>query len=113
VANGTTPASDPLTDAQCSTLNSVLLNAEDKLNKCVQATQQPKTSAVDQNCQAFETQFSSYRSQLNAVLPVSALLDPANRIGELKARSETLWLVYGERFLPSVPLGGYTPLPQQ
>ncbi len=101
------PASDPLTDAQCSTLNSVLLNAEDKLTKCVTATQQPKTSAVDQNCQAFNSQFSSYRSQLNAVPPALAQLDPANRIGELKARSETLWLVYGERFLPSVPLGGF------
>ena len=62
---------------------------------------------MDQNCQAFETQFASYRSQLSAVLPASAQLDPANRIGELKARSETLWLVYGERFLPSVPLGGF------
>jgi len=112
-ADDTTPASDPLTDAQCSTLNSVLLNAEDKLTKCVTATQQPKTSAVDQNCQAFNSQFSSYRSQLNAVPPAKpvppalAQPDPANRIGELKARSETLWLVYGERFLPSVPLGGF------
>jgi hypothetical protein len=112
-ASPTAPASDPLTDAQCSTLNSVLLNAEDKLSKCVQATQQPKTSAVDQNCQAFDSQFSSYRSQLNAIPPASATLDPANRIGELKARAETLWLVHVERFLPSVPLGGYTPLPQQ
>jgi hypothetical protein len=107
-ATSTLPASDPLTDGQCATLNSVLLNAQDKLNKCVAATQQPKTSAVDQNCQAFETQFSSYRSQLGAVPAASATLDPANRIGELKARAETLWLVYGERFLPSVPLGGYT-----
>ena len=107
-ATSTLPASDPLTDGQCATLNSVLLNAQDKLNKCVAATQQPKTSAVDQNCQAFETQFSSYRSQLGAVPAASATLDPANRIGELKARAETLWLVYGERFLPSVPMGGYT-----
>jgi hypothetical protein len=111
-ATSTLPASDPLTDGQCATLNSVLLNAQDKLNKCVAATRQPKTSAVDQNCQAFETQFSSYRAQLGAVPAASAMLDPANRIGELKARAETLWLVYGERFLPSVPLGGYTPLPQ-
>jgi hypothetical protein len=107
-ATSTLPASDPLTDGQCATLNPVLLNAQDKLNKCVAATRQPKTSAVDQNCQAFETQFSSYRSQLGAVPAASATLDPANRIGELKARAETLWLVYGERFLPSVPMGGYT-----
>jgi hypothetical protein len=117
-ATSTLPASDPLTDSQCASLNSVLLNAQDKLNKCVAATRQPKTSAVDQNCQAFETQFSSYRAQLAAIPAVAATLDPArtldpaNRIGELKARAETLWLVYGERFLPSVPLGGYTPLPQ-
>jgi hypothetical protein len=106
------PGSDPLTDGQCATLNSVLLNAEDKLQKCIQATQQPKTSAVDQNCQSFETQFSAYRSQIDAIMPATAVLDPANRIGELQARAETLWLVYRERFLPSVPLGGYTPLPQ-
>jgi len=117
-ATSTLPASDPLTDGQCASLNSVLLNAQDKLNKCVAATRQPKTSAVDQNCQAFETQFSSYRAQLAGVPAVAATLDPAktldpaNRIGELKARAETLWLVYGERFLPSVPMGGYTPLPQ-
>jgi hypothetical protein len=106
-ATSTLPGSDPLTDGQCATLNSVLLNAQDKLNKCVSATQQPKTSAVDQNCQAFATQFSSYRTQLGDVLAVSAMLDPANRIGELKARAETLWHVYDKRFLPSVPVGGF------
>ena len=63
---------------------------------------------MDQNCQAFETQFSAYRSQLAAIGPATAILDPANRIGGLKARSETLWHVYVERFLPSVPQGGFS-----
>lgn len=106
-----TATSDPLSDSVCSSLGSTLLNAEDKLAKCIAATQQPKTSAVDQNCQAFETQFSAYRSQLAAIGPASATLDPANRIGGLKARSETLWHVYVERFLPSVPQGGFSQLP--
>lgn len=106
-----TATSDPLSDSVCSSLGSTLLNAEDKLAKCIAATQQPKTSAVDQNCQAFETQFSAYRSQLAAIGPASATLDPANRIGGLKARSETLWHVYVERFLPSVPQGGFSPSP--
>ena len=100
--------SDPLSNSTCSSLGSSLLNAEDKLTKCIAATRQPKTSAVDQNCQAFETQFSAYRSQLAAIGPATAILDPANRIGGLKARSETLWHVYGERFLPSVPQGGFS-----
>lgn len=100
--------SDPLSNSTCSSLGSSLLNTEDKLTKCIAATRQPKTSAVDQNCQAFETQFSAYRSQLAAIGPATATLDPANRIGGLKARSETLWHVYVERFLPSVPQGGFS-----
>lgn len=104
--------SDPLlagsSSSVCPTLNASLLNADDKLAKCVGATRQPKTSAVDQNCQAFEIQFSAYRAELAGILAATPELDPANRIGGLKARSQTLWYVYQNRFLPSVPKGGFT-----
>jgi hypothetical protein len=100
------PGSLPL--PSCDGLNGSYDNTLDKLGKCLLATQQPKTSALDQNCQAFEIQFGSYQMQVEA-LHARPDFDPANRIGELKARLTTIWLLYQERFLPSVPLGGYTP----
>jgi hypothetical protein len=105
-ANVDAPGSLPLPG--CSGLNGDYDNTLDKLGKCLLATQQPKTSALDQNCQAFEIQFGSYQTQVEA-LPARPDFDPANRIGELKGRLTTIWLLYRERFLPSVPEGGYTP----
>ena len=100
------PGSRPLTN--CDTLNASYDNTLDKLGKCVLATQQPKTSALDQNCQAFEIQFDSYQAEVLDLDPNPGF-DPANRIGELETRLATIWRLYKERFLPSVPLGGYTP----
>ena len=105
-SNVDAPGSLPL--PSCGGLNGSYDNTLDKLGKCLLATQQPKTSALDQNCQAFEIQFGSYQTQVEA-LPARPDFDPANRIGELKARLTTIWLLYQERFLPSVPPGGYTP----
>jgi hypothetical protein len=79
-----------------------LTSTADKLNKCVLATYDPKTSAVDQNCNAFETQFTSYRNTVKALMPFGT--DPANRVGELAARSDVIWYIYQEHFLPSVTL---------
>lgn len=105
-SNVDAPGSLPL--PACGGLDGGYDNTLDKLGKCLLATQQPKTSALNQNCQAFEIQFGSYQAQVEALAPRPAF-DPANRIGELKARLTTLWLLYEERFLPSVPTGGYTP----
>lgn len=100
--------SAPLAAAACANLAASLLNAEDKLTKCIAAARQPKQSAADQNCRSFEVQFAAYRGALDAIGPASPALDPANRIGELKARAQTLSHVYFERFLPSIPAGGFT-----
>lgn len=100
--------SAPLAAAACANLAASLLNAEDKLGKCIAAARQPKQSAADQNCRSFEVQFAAYRSALDAIGPAPPALDPANRIGELKARALTLSHVYFERFLPSIPAGGFT-----
>ena len=105
-SNVDAPGSQPLVN--CATLNQSFDNTLDKLGKCVLATQQPKTSALDQNCNAFEVQFASYQSEVLALTPRPAF-DPANRIGELETRLATIWRLYRERFLPSVPEGGYTP----
>jgi hypothetical protein len=100
------PGSVPL--PSCGVINASYDNTLDKLGKCIDATRQPKTSALDQNCNAFEVQFGAYQAEVEALLPRPDF-DPANRIGELKARLTTIWLLYHDRFLPSVPMGGYTP----
>lgn len=106
VADVDAPGSLPL--PSCGVLNGSYDNTLDKLGKCIDATRQPKTSALDQNCNAFEVQFGSYQAEVEALRPRPDF-DPANRIGELKARLTTIWLLYRERFLPSVPEGGYAP----
>jgi hypothetical protein len=105
-SNVDAPGSLPL--PSCGVINASYDNTLDKLGKCIDATRQPKTSAVDQNCNAFEVQFAAYQSEVVALDPRPEF-DPANRIGELEARLRTIWLLYHDRFLPSVPQGGYTP----
>jgi hypothetical protein len=95
----------PLSSASCSTLDATWLNGKDKLDKCWAATQLPKTSAGDQNCQAFLTQFTSFGNTLAGAPVVGP--DPANRKGELQARAATLLHVYQQRFVPSIPAGGF------
>lgn len=103
VDSGTNGA--PLSSTSCTALQSSWLNTRDKLDKCVEASTHPKTSAGAQNCQAFETQFAGYVSTLKSQLRQGS--DPANRIGELVARTDVLWHVYATHFLPSVPDGGF------
>jgi hypothetical protein len=95
----------PLSSSSCSTLQSAWLNTRDKLDKCVDASTHPKTSAGAQNCQSFEMQFASYVSTLKSQPRQGS--DPANRIGELIARTDVLWHVYKTHFVPSVPDGGF------
>ena len=106
------PGGELVSLSACSTLRADYLNAKDKLDKCWSATQQPKTSAGNQNCQAFESQLSGFQAAVEALPPNPA--DIANRIGELKARTVRIIYLNGERFAPSVPDGGYVepqPLP--
>jgi hypothetical protein len=102
------PGSFPLTS--CGGLNTSYDVTWDKLDKCIRATQQPKISLLDQNCRSFEVQFESYRAQVDG-LGANPAFDPANRIGEMQARLGSFWLLYRDRALPSVPPGGFTPLP--
>jgi hypothetical protein len=105
----------PLSGATCSSLASNWLNARDKLNKCLEATQQPKNSSLSQNCQAFNSQFTQYLNVLNSAVVNGAVVnglqtgDVANRLGELKARANVFWHVYNDQLLPSVPPGGFLP----
>jgi len=95
----------PLSGASCSALNADWLNAKDKLDKCWDAMQQPKQSAGNQNCQAFVSQLNNFESALNGVTIFGP--DPANRVGELKARMFVIWHLYEERVVPSIPEEGF------
>ncbi|MBT8097626.1 MAG: hypothetical protein HKP32_12085 [Woeseia sp.] len=99
--NGTAP----LSLSTCATLNAKHVNAKDKLEKCWDATQQPKQSAGSQNCQAFVSQLTSFSNTL-ALAPQNPN-DVANRKGELQARVEVLFHLYFERFEPSIPAAGF------
>jgi hypothetical protein len=95
----------PLSASSCSTLNATWLNGKDKLDKCWEATQQPKQSSGSQNCQAFVSQLTGFSNTLAGVASFGP--DPANRKGELRARVETLFHLYEERFFPSIPAAGF------
>lgn len=103
VANtGMLPANQPVSPGTCTGLANSLTSTTDKLNKCVLATYDPKTSAIDQNCNAFETQFSNYLTTVNSLSPFGT--DPANRVGELAARADVIWYIYQKHFLPAFSL---------
>lgn len=101
VANGG-PA--PITASVCGTLANTWSNGKFKLDKCINAAFQPKQSAGDENCQAFVSQLTNYRTQLPTTTAPS---DVANRLGELKVRVDVIRHVFDTRFLPSIPTGGF------
>jgi len=95
----------PLSAASCSTLNADWLNAKDKLDKCWDAMQQPKESSGNQNCQAFVSQLNNFENTLDGTMLFG--IDPANRKGELKARTLVIRHLYDERVVPSIPADGF------
>lgn len=104
----------------CGAVRGQVDNLIDKLHKCWDATMQPKQSSGDQNCQAFDSQLGNLQATLENVSlagDVSAgqpdARDPANRLGELKARAATMRHVFETRFMPSLPDSGFQePQPQ-
>jgi hypothetical protein len=107
-------ANQPLSPSVCSGLATDWLNGLDKLNKCITAATDPKTSAADQNCQSFVSQVKGYRSRvatanLNWFGDSSIIPDKANRRGELEARVDVILHIFSDQFLPSIPLGGFPP----
>lgn len=88
----------------CTQLSSTRENAQQKLEKCVEAAFVPKSSAGSENCQAVVSQLQNYRGQLPVSTPPN---DVDNRVGELKARVDTLLHVFETRFLNSIPPAGF------
>lgn len=97
----------PVSGAVCGTLASSWANGRDKLTKCIGASTQPKQSSGDQNCSAFRSQLTNYRSTIEAIPPAVPGRDVANRIGEMKARARIVEYLFVYRFLPSIPPAGF------
>jgi hypothetical protein len=94
---GALPTAPPLATGVCSNLQSNWTGTKDKLFKCIDAAIDPKVSQLDQNCQAFNTQFPGYESYVAGLNPTGD--DPANRVGELAARLEVIRHVFYGHFL--------------
>jgi hypothetical protein len=103
-----TTGAAPMSTSLCSTLASQWANGKDKLDKCISASTQPKQSSGDQNCSAFRSQLTNYRSTVSSATAVGP--DPANRVSEVKVRAEVVLTFFDQRFLPSIPLNGFTGL---
>ncbi len=97
----------PVSGAVCGTLAAGWANGRDKLTKCIGASTQPKQSSGDQNCSAFRSQLTNYRSTIEAIPAALPGRDIANRIGELKARARIVEYLFVYRFLPSIPPQGF------
>jgi hypothetical protein len=109
------PDSGPLPPAVCSTLDTLLTEASVKLGRCLAAARGsgkpsllPPPAVIDFYCSRFATSFQAYRDALALIPPGEPDADPANRIGELKLRGDVFDETFVERFLPSVPPGGFT-----
>jgi hypothetical protein len=109
------PASAPLPPAVCSSLDTLLSDASVKLGRCLAAARGsgtpsllPPPAVVDYYCSRFATSFKAYRDAVALIPPGEPDEDPANRIGELELRGDVFDEMFVERFLPSVPPGGFT-----
>lgn len=102
-----------LGSAVCRDLESTWANARDKLTKCLTGSSFPRTSEAVRNCNSFDVQMANYRATLNTVPVCTATTtscrDPDNRLGEIKARVDTLRHVLNARLIPSIPEDGWNP----
>lgn len=95
-------------DTTCVNLKSKWDGAYQKLDRCIVGSTYPRQSEAVNNCQSFLSQLGQYESALNASPRLGK--DPANRIGELKARVKVLRYVFQQHFVPSIPLNGFCSL---
>ena len=109
------PDSAPLPPAVCANLDKLFADASVKLGRCLAAARGsgtpsllPPPAVIDFYCSRFAASLKTYRDALALIPPGTPDQDPANRIGELKLRAEVFDHVFVERFLPSVPSGGFT-----
>jgi len=104
--DGAVSGTPPVSPAQCDQLKFQWANTLDKFNKCVDATDKPKSSAGANACGSFETQFESYKTTVFATIRFGS--DPYNRVGEFFARTNTFSYMYYQQFKPSIKNKGFT-----
>lgn len=95
----------PMRASTCATLASQWSTGRSLLNQCLMSSQSPKAASFAADCQAFRDQLGAYQATVSPELRLGP--DAANRVGEIKARVLTLVHIYEDRFLPSVPVGGF------
>jgi hypothetical protein len=96
----------PVNQVQCDQLKFEWANVLDKLTKCVNATDKPKSSAGANACGSFETQFESFRTTVGNTTRSGS--DPYNRFGEFNGRFDVLSYMYYQQFKPSIKTKGFT-----
>jgi len=97
----------PLASGTCGNLETKWFAADEKLQRCITGSTYPRQSEAVNNCQSFLSQLGQYES----ALPMAPLgQDPANRLGELKARVKVLRYVFQQHFVPSIPPNGFCSL---
>jgi len=100
------PAAMPPLDAStCATLDDRWDNANQKLTNCIQGSTYPRQNEAVNNCQAFQSQLSQYRTAVYGATRFGP--DPANRIGEVELRVDVLSYVFQQHFLNSIPPDGF------
>ena len=95
-------ASPPLGPSRLQYLASKWSTGKTLLNSCVSSAFGGQSATTTNNCNAFRAQLANYRNTLPSVSQTSPSNDPANRIGEQKARVATLTRIFDERFVPSI-----------
>ncbi len=92
-----------LTSTQCRNLQGTYALGRLKLELFVAGAFLPKNIVSQTLCSLFSSVLTSFRS----ALPTTPAADAANRIGELKTRSDAIRHVFDTRFLPSIPNKGF------
>jgi hypothetical protein len=93
----------PVGATDCTNLKANWFNTNDKLTKCVESSTEPLNSTEIRTCNAFEVQYAPFAALVNGLVKSPTASDPANRVGELKARLEVFRYVYDSQFKPSIP----------
>lgn len=105
-ADSSNPAdSPPISSGLCSTLMQYWTHGEEELDECLEDAFETRWHSDNRDCQDFESQFQGFKGILAVAGPNGP--DPANRKGELAARSKVIDYLFRTRFLPSVPAGGF------
>ena len=97
-AAGTTT---PLSTSDGNTLSASWLNGDDKLTKCIEASYGQQNATETGPARHLSQSTVRFRSEPDRSRSCGS--DPANRVGELKARLEVFRHVLRSQFLPSIP----------